>query len=249
MLTKRLIARLRADDGFSLMELLAAMVIGSIVLTALMNVFIQGVRGTTQIQDRVDNTARARYSMDRIVRLLDSQVCYIPTGTDFGTPPVFAGSTDNSASFFADLAGASGTPRKYTLTYVPGGAGTAGNITQDTYSYDSVAKTWTKKVGRTDTLVTDVVPAVDGGVTQPIFQYYAFYPSTNADKTVVGDVSATKATTPLSVTDAPNVVKVVVQFAAVSSTSHRDNPQRAWVKGSGTLSTFNADPTAPNACS
>lgn len=248
-MTRRLIARLRADDGFSLMELLAAMVIGSVVLTALMTVFIQGVRGTTQIQDRADTTARARFSLDRLVRLLDSQVCYVPTSSDFGTPPVFSGSTDNSASFLADLTGASGNPRKYTLTYVPGTAGKPGRITQDTYTYDSVNKTWTKKVGVTNTLVSDILPAVDKGVTQPIFQYYAFYPSTYADKTKIGDVSDVKATTPLSVADAQNVVKIGVQFAAVSSSSHRDNPQRAWVKGSGTLSTFTADPTTPSACS
>lgn len=249
MLIKRLIARLRADDGFSLMELLAAMAIGSVVLTGLMTVFVQGLRGTTAIQDRVDTTARARYSMDRIVRLLDSQVCYVPVSSDFGTPPVFSGSTDNSASFLADLTGASGTPRKYTLTYVPGAAGKPGRITQDIYTYDSVAKTWTKKLGGTNTLVTDVLPAVDKGVTQPIFKYYAFYPSTYADKTKVGDVPDLQAATPLSVADAQNVVKVGVQFAAVSSASHRDNRQRAWVKGSGTLSTFTADPTSPSACS
>lgn len=248
-MTRRLIARLRADDGFSLMELLAAMAIGSLVLTALMTVFISGVRGTTQIQDRVDNTARARYSMDRIVRLLDSQVCYVPIATDFGTPPVFSGSTNNSASFLADMTGASGNPRRYTLTYVPGAAGAPGSITQDTYSYDSVAKTFTKKVGVTTKLVGDILPAVDNGVTQPIFKYYPFYPAGYADATKIGNVSDTPATTPLSATDSQRVVKVVVQFAAVSTASHRDNRQHAWVKGSGTLSTFTADPTAPSACS
>jgi prepilin-type N-terminal cleavage/methylation domain-containing protein len=250
LMTRRLIARLRADEhGFSLVELLAAMAIGSLVLTAMMGVFITGVRGTTQIQNRVDDTARARYAMDRVVRLLDSQVCYVPVASDFGTPPVFAGSTNNSASFLADLSGAGGDPRKYTITYVPGAAGKPGKITIDTYSYDSFNKTWTKKVGATNTLVSDIVPAKENTVDQPIFKYYTFIASAPTDPSTVGDVSGTPAATPLSATDASRVVKVGVQFTAVSSSSHVDNPQHAWVKGSGTLSTFNADPTSPSACS
>jgi prepilin-type N-terminal cleavage/methylation domain-containing protein len=251
MLTpKRLITRLRAeDDGFTLIELLASMVIGGVVLTALMTVFVTGVRSTTEIQNRVDDAGRARYALDRIVRLLDSQVCYVATNSDIGTPPVFAASTNNSATFLADLTGASGNPNKYTITYVPAAGATPGKLTVDTYSYNATTKAWTTKVGATSTLVSDIVPAKVGGVAQPIFTYYTYVPSSWPDKTVVGDVSGTPATTPLSTTDAPNVVKVGVQFAAVSSTSHLDNAQHAWVKGSGTLSTFNADPTAPSACS
>lgn len=250
MLTPRnLIARLRAsDDGFSLVELLAAMAIGSLVLTALMTIFIAGVRGTTQIQNRVDSQARARYAMDRIVRLLDSQVCYVPTGSDFGTPPVFSASTNTSATFLADMAGASGAPNKYTITYVPPAGSTPGKITIDTYAYNATAKAWTTKVGPTNTLISDVVQAKEGGVAQPVFKYYPYIAS-SSDTTAIGNVSDTPATTPLSVTDAPSIVKVGVQFAAISSTSHRDDAQHAWVKGSGALSTFNADPTAPSACS
>jgi prepilin-type N-terminal cleavage/methylation domain-containing protein len=245
---RRLRSLLREDDGFSLIELLSAMAIGSIVLTACMGVFMNGVKATTAIQNRVDNTSRARYSMDRIVRLLDSQVCtQVQTNSDLQTAPIFAGSTDNSVTFYGSLDGADGMPDKYTITYVPKSGATASKITIDDYAYNATTKTWTTKVGPTNTLVSDIVPLKINAVAQPIFTYYP-YIATAPDPTTVGDVSGGAAVTPLTADVAPTIVKVGVRFAAISSTSHVDDSSHAYVSGSGSLSTFNADPTAPTAC-
>jgi prepilin-type N-terminal cleavage/methylation domain-containing protein len=245
---RRLRGLLREDDGFSLIELLSAMAIGSIVLTACMGVFMNGVKATTAIQNRVDNTSRARYSMDRIVRLLDSQVCtQIVSTSDVQTAPIFSGSTDNSVTFYGDLDGATGMPEKYTITYVPKSGATPSKITIDDYAYNTTAKAWTTKVGPTNTLVSDIVPLKLNNVAQPIFTYYP-YIATAADATTIGNVAGTPATTPLTVDVAPTIVKVLVRFAAISSTSHVDDSSHAYVSGSGSLSTFNADPTAPTAC-
>jgi prepilin-type N-terminal cleavage/methylation domain-containing protein len=250
-LIRRLDRVRRTDDGFSLIELMAAMAIGGVVLTALMGVFINGVRATTGIQNRVDDSGRARYASDRIVRLLDSQVCaQLVATSDIATPPVFVGSTQNSMTFYGDLSGASGTPRKFTITYVPQAGSTPGKVTIDTYAYNTTAKAWTTKVGPTNTLVSDVVPFRDaGGVVQPFFTYYPYYTSTTVPQgAAVGDVASSGAATPLSTTDAPTIVKVGVRFGTASSTSHRDDKTHAYVSASGTLSTFNADPIAPSAC-
>jgi prepilin-type N-terminal cleavage/methylation domain-containing protein len=238
----------REDDGFSLIELLSAMAIGSIVLTACMGVFMNGVKATTAIQNRVDNTSRARYSMDRIVRLLDSQVCtQVVATSDVQTSPVFSGSTDSSVTFYGDLDGATGMPEKYTITYVPKAGATPSKITIDDYAYNTTAKAWTTKVGATNSLVTDIVPLKVGGVAQPIFTYYP-YIATSGTVTDIGNISATPASTPLTTDVAPMIVKVGVRFAAVSSTSHTDDSSHAYVSGSGSLATFNADPSAPTAC-
>jgi prepilin-type N-terminal cleavage/methylation domain-containing protein len=238
----------REDAGFSLIELLAAMAIGSVVLTACMGVFINGVKATTKIQNRVDDTARARYAMDRIVRLLDSQVCtQLVATSDFQTAPIFSGSTNNSVTFYGDLDGASGTPEKYTITFVPKSGATPGRITVDDYAYNTTAKAWTTKVGATNTLISDVVPLQLGGVDQPVFTYYP-YIATSGTATDIGNVSGAGAATPLTAAVAPMVVKVGVRFAAVSSTSHTDDTTHAYVSGSGSLATFNADPSAPTAC-
>jgi prepilin-type N-terminal cleavage/methylation domain-containing protein len=245
----RLRTRLGTDDGFSLMELLAAMLIGGIVLTASMNVFIQGVKSTTTIQNRVDSAGRARYAMDRIVRLLDSQVCVQLSATsDTQTPPVFAGSDGNSITFYGDLKGASGTPDKYTITYVPQTGTTPGKVTIDDYAYNAATKTWTTKVGPTNTLVTDVVPFKDSsGTVQPFFSYYPYIASSQT-ATDVGNVASARVATPLTDTTAPTIVKVGVRFGAVSSISHNDDKTRSYVSGAGALDTFNADPTSPSAC-
>jgi prepilin-type N-terminal cleavage/methylation domain-containing protein len=239
----------REDAGFSLIELLAAMAIGSVVLTACMGVFINGVRATTKIQNRVDDTGRARYAMDRVVRLLDSQVCtQLVTTSDVQTAPIFSGSTNNSVTFYGDLSGASGMPDKYTITYVPKSGATPGRITIDDYAYSTTAKTWTVKRGATNTLISDVVPLQINDVDQPIFTYYPYIASAPTAPDTVGDVSDTGAPTPLTAAVAPTIVKVGVRFAAVSSTSHTDDKTHAYVSGSGSLATFNADPSAPTAC-
>lgn len=249
-----MIARLRshlgADDGFSLVELLAAMMIGGVVLTATMSVFIQGVKGTTGILNRVDNTQRARYAMDRVVRLLDAQVCAVLTAnSDVQTPPIIAGSSSNAVTFYGDLSGASGTPHRYTITYVPKSGTVPGKITIDDYTQNATTKVWSK-VGATNTLVTDITQAKnDAGVDQPVFSYYPYTPASSTDPNAGGVVSTTAATAPLTDAVAATIVKVGVKFAAVSSISHRDDTTRAYVSGSGSLATFNADPTTPSACS
>ncbi|WP_272472928.1 PilW family protein [Baekduia alba] len=245
-----MIDRLRRDDGFTLIELLAAMAIGGVVLTALMGVFINGTKATTKIQNRVDNTERARYALDRIVRLLDAQVCtQVVKTTDVTTAPVFANSDQNSVTFYADLDGASGSPEKYKITFLPKSGSTPGRFTVDTYAYNSTADGWTTQVGPTATLVSDVIPAKDPntGVDLPVFTYYPYVASAT-DPAQVGGVSTNPAGTPLSTSVAPTVVKVGVEFTTISSTSHVDDNSRAVVSGSGTLSTFDADPTAPTAC-
>jgi prepilin-type N-terminal cleavage/methylation domain-containing protein len=250
-MTSRLRTVARDDDGFSLIELMMSMVIGGVVLTALMTVFIGSVKGTTQIENRVDNQARARVAMDRIVRLLDSQVCGIMDPlSDVATPPVLSGSDSNSVSFIGDLTGASGSPLKYTITYQPKTASNPGTLTMSKYSYNSATKAWGAQVGKTETLGTDILPAKDdGGVVQPIFSYYPYLTATTAIAPATpGDIADTPAGVPLSVAVAPTVVKVGVKFAAISSTSHTDDTSRAWVMGSGTLATFNADPDSPSAC-
>jgi prepilin-type N-terminal cleavage/methylation domain-containing protein len=260
---RHLFTRLRReDDGFSLIELLTAMAIGSVVLTALMTFFIHGVRATTDIQNRVDDAGRARYAMDRIVRLLDSQTCLQPSATaDTLTAPVQPNSDSNSITFYGDLNGGSGSvvggtapdnyiPARYTITYVPGPGSTPGKVTVDTYKYNVATKVWVKQ-GATDTVVSDITPFKDPktGVTQPFFAYYPFYTATTVPQgATAGDIAASPAAVPITAATAPTVVKVVVSFGAISTTSHRDDKTRALVTGSGTLSTFNADPIAPSAC-
>jgi prepilin-type N-terminal cleavage/methylation domain-containing protein len=239
----RLRSRLAADDGFSLIELMAAMAIGGVVLTALMTVFVTGVKGTSEITDRVDSSARANTAMNRITTLLDSQVC-VPTSvvTDIAAPPIFAASNDTSVTFYADLSGAGDTPDKYTLTFDPA----ARTIKLYTYgaSGTTPSRTWTSST-TAETIASNVTQVTTAGVVQPVFTYFTYISGGNA--TTNGTVNTAPAATPLSAANANATVKVGVLFQSLGI-GERDNKQRTVVSGSGAIATFNASSTAPTVC-
>ncbi|MFN8176292.1 MAG: prepilin-type N-terminal cleavage/methylation domain-containing protein, partial [Solirubrobacteraceae bacterium] len=56
--------RLRAQGGFTLVEMLMALLIGSIVLGAAMNIFMAGQRSSTRVQDRAESVQRGRVVME-----------------------------------------------------------------------------------------------------------------------------------------------------------------------------------------
>jgi prepilin-type N-terminal cleavage/methylation domain-containing protein len=234
---------LRDESGFSLMELMTAMAIGSVVLTIVMTVFTNGVTGSARVGDRVEAAQRGRLALDRITSLLDSQVCNLthdaPSNTDISVPPVLANSDDNSITFYADLSGASDTPTKYTLTY----SAAAKTLTE--YDYAGSGKlpyvAYPNTPTRTRVLATNVWPARQGGVMTgaqlPIFRYYRFLNSA---------IDPAPRTTPLSATDAPTIVRVDVQFKTVPERTKTEDARSASLSGQGTVLT--ANPTTNTVC-
>ena len=231
--------RLRDEDGFTLMELMTAMVIGSVVLTALMTIFINGLTSASRVTDRVEAAQRGRVAMDRVTSLLDSQVCIVnydaAAGTEVWVSPVIAGSDDNTATFYGDLSGASDTPDKYQLAY----STTKKTLTE--YRYDGSGKLpnvtfpgWPNAPTVKRVIATDIVPARAGGVSTgaqlPIFQYRRF---------TGGDVDPTVLATPLSATDAATVIRVDVQFQAVPQRTKTEDPRSAQLTGQGNVLTAN----------
>lgn len=117
-----ILRRLRTeDDGFSLIELLTAMVIGGVVLAALMSVVQRAVSSTTQTSDRVEALQRGRQAMDRVTTLLNSQMCLVKKSdvTTTGTPPIIVGDA-NQIVFYASLGTVDAVPSIYRLTYDTG---------------------------------------------------------------------------------------------------------------------------------
>ena len=78
---RRLRAALGANDGFSLIELLTAMVIGGVVLGALMTLMATGFTKSAEITDRAETAQSGRSALDRILTLMDSEVCLGPVGS------------------------------------------------------------------------------------------------------------------------------------------------------------------------
>jgi|GEM_PF-1484227 prepilin-type N-terminal cleavage/methylation domain-containing protein len=223
--------RLRRDEGgFTLVELLAAMMIAGFVLTALMYVFITGLQNTTKATDRLEGTQRARLVVDRLVTLLNSQVCVTSGGVKSAVAP---GSNASSITFYADLGGVSDAPDRYTITYNQADRTLTEQRVQGSGVYPNVSFP-----GPTTQRVDQKIwPAVVGGEVQPVFRYYGF----NDD----GTISSTPlpiGQNGLSAQNAARVVKVTVALAAAGDHSPTAPDQTATaVIGEAITPTFGQD--------
>ena len=68
---RRLAAHLRSESGTTLVEMLTALVIGSVVLFGVVTVFTTALTSAAKVNDRVDAAQRARLALDRMQTVLD----------------------------------------------------------------------------------------------------------------------------------------------------------------------------------
>jgi len=68
-------ARLAGEDGFTLVELLTAMIVGLVVIFAAFSVMDGSWRLNAKTTDHIDTTNRGRLAMDRITQQLGSRIC------------------------------------------------------------------------------------------------------------------------------------------------------------------------------
>jgi prepilin-type N-terminal cleavage/methylation domain-containing protein len=155
----------REESGFTLVELVVAMGVGTVILLASFMMLDSSVTLTGRVTDRVDRTQRARLAMEQITRELRSQVC--PAA---GVPALIDGQT-YSVKF-------------YIFTGV--GTGSAGfvpsmrEIAWDTNTNSIVERTWAgtgaspyttyAATPTTRTLLTNVRPPPSNA---PIFSYWS----------------------------------------------------------------------------
>jgi Flp pilus assembly pilin Flp len=185
---RRVFRRLRREEsGFTLVELLVACGIGTVILLASFMMLDSSVILTGKVTDRVDRTQRARLAMELITREVRSQVCPRP-----GQAALIDGQ-NYSIKFYSFMGS---TP------FVPD----IREISWDTNTNSIVEKRW---VGSgtspnttwngspaTRTLLTDVKPPPSNA---PMFTYHAT--GTSAAHAV-----------PLSATDLAGTSRITVQF-------------------------------------
>jgi prepilin-type N-terminal cleavage/methylation domain-containing protein len=198
--------RLRSDQsGFSLVELLMAMALGSIVLAALMTVFLNGITGTVKISDRTEALQRGRITMDRVTTLLNSETCLLNSdGT--GQPPILNGQ-DSQVAFYASLGVVDSDPTIYRLRYDSASkrmweerflpVNNAGVVTYPTYP---ASPDYSRLIG------TNILPTTAGA---PIFRYWQFI---TTDGPTLGMVDGTALATPLSTTSQFATVRITISF-------------------------------------
>jgi prepilin-type N-terminal cleavage/methylation domain-containing protein len=199
---------LRDEEGFSLPELLLAMIIGTVIVLAAFGLLDTAVGVGTKVNKRVDATQRARVAMAMITRDLRSQVC-IP-----GDPPKpsLGAASDTSVDVYTDLGDGSAAkpPQRRTITFDP----TARRLTESIYTPTGSAGSYVFPTTptATRTLLTDVVR--DG--TTPIFRYYP--PDTTPDNDAVSP-AALPAASALTAAQLDDVVRIVVVFRVLPAGS------------------------------
>jgi hypothetical protein len=186
MILRAISARLRGEEGFTLVELLATLAAGMVVLAGVVTVISVALQQTTYTFTRVDATERARTMLTRVEDELHS-ACL----TD-GVTPIQGGaqgtqiSDANSLVFVSQFGtSASPTPVEHKITY------TASNGTLKEYTYNATtagsdptkwafSSTPTNSAGRL--LLNNVTQIrTSGNTLVPVFQYFAYEPYTDVN--------------------------------------------------------------------
>ena len=206
-MTRRPRIDLRAEDGFTLVELLTAMVIGMIVLVGTLTVLDSTVSLTTRVNTRVDTLQRGRNAMDLMIRDLRSQNCVnvltnVTTGATLTDDSLIGGSA-TSVDFYTDLGDGSQPPTRRTLTFSP----TANTIVETIVKPVLTAGAWNFGTGATTTTRTLLTDVFQDGST-PVFSFYAFNGATPKTPTVGLPV-------PLSTADQARTVRIALAFKVV----------------------------------
>jgi prepilin-type N-terminal cleavage/methylation domain-containing protein len=210
------VRRLRRDDGFTLVELLVSMLIGSIVLMGALTIVDQATPANNRIADRVAADGRARTGLEQVLQDLNSTVCVQTTATSAYQAPFDLPTDDNQATIYVQTVG---SPTGSGVTYAdPARSGswapekrnvqvTGGRIVETTTArWNNATQTWaTLSPATTRVISSNVSPVVVGGVAQPYFTYYGYDATT-------GQLD-NKLTTPLSAADAARVVRIDVAFS------------------------------------
>jgi type II secretory pathway pseudopilin PulG len=229
--TRRL-QQLRSDEaGFTLPELLTSMSVGMIVLLAAFMLLDRAVSSSNEVADRQDAAQRGRLAMEIVTRELRSQVCLK------GSRPITYGD-DEEVSFYANLSADSEAADLRTLRYEPAEKRLYEDIYRGTGAFPDLV--FPSSATETREVLEAVVPVDDGGVTRPIFRYYAYKVGG-----APGELEQLPAS--LSATDAQRVVVIKAAFVALPTRTAANNP------ASRDATTFEtdvyvriADPTKPS---
>jgi prepilin-type N-terminal cleavage/methylation domain-containing protein len=189
------VSRLRRESGFTIVELMVAMMIGTMTILAVYGVLDTSIKQSNKIAGRVNATQRGRITMDTITRQLRSQVCYS------STVPALVSGTDTSVKFHVDLSNGSRPIEQHEIVY----SSTARTLTERVWpGVGSPLSFPTQTVSR---LLTDGVvqrPAPDA----PIFRYYAY-------NTADPPRPTTLLPTPLNATDLARVARIEIGFVTL----------------------------------
>jgi type II secretory pathway pseudopilin PulG len=188
------VGQLRRDEGgFTLVELLASIAVGTVVLFAIFGLLDYTVTAQHKVEDRVDAVQRGRNAMETITQQLRSQICLGP-----GYPAITAGDP-NSVTFYTDLGGDTPKLQRRTLAF----DSVTGTVTETDWDMSGTIPTNpTFTLARTINLATNLV----GVSNTNFFRYYGFTPDPVVPNKLLGST--------LSDSEKAQVVKIGVSFVS-----------------------------------
>jgi prepilin-type N-terminal cleavage/methylation domain-containing protein len=228
----RLSPRVRAQDGFTVVELLVAMIVLSMVVAGSLTLIQVVMRQGRGVLERTEAAQNGRLALDRMTRQIRSQVCR----DQFTGGLISASPTE--LRFYADLGdGRTAGPSMHALKF----DSATGRITEKVWFSQTVppaAPSYPVAPNRELVILQDVAPeTTQSGTALPFFSYFAY------DTAVSPPVPnrALQSTGPLSATDLPDAAVVRLQFK-VRPTGARDD--KFAVRMQDDVFFRNADPNA-----
>ena len=222
-------SRLRAQDGFTLTEVLVASMVGFVVLAAALGLLESTLRLDNGVMAKTDAQQRGRLSMDRITQELRSQVCLNLT-----TPAILpVKSTADSVTFYADFGSdVKKPPMLRTITY----DNTTGQITEsDVLGNGPDGGPFTFTDPPTNGVIFQGATRVTeaDGTVRPFLKYFAY-------ETKNGVLGTTQELPPpLAAAAAARVARIEISFTA-RPTGAKDNTNATDIKDE--IAVRHADP-------
>lgn len=192
-------ARLADERGFTLVELLSAIVVGMIVLFAVFALLDTAVGLQAKSIDRIDTTDRGRVAIDRISQGFASRICV-------GNEASLVEADDDHVEFYASLAPENSAVRLTVQRRRVAVVGTA--IREDVWTSDPPLGPPNLPPANTTTpaLTREIATGVSTTATTPVFRFYA--------KDGTSGLPTVALATPLSATDLRRAVLIDVTFTA-----------------------------------
>lgn len=194
--------RIRAEHGFTLVEMLVAMASGMVVILATLSILDISISESSRISERVDADQRGRLAMEKLLLELHSSCIADPF------TPVQTGSNATTIRFISQT-GSQASFTNVTLHEVKLNTAT-GKLTDASYVSSELEGTnmkFPETPTRTETLLTGVFQSKVGTTEEvkPVFSYYKYEG---------GNLATTEESVPLSKENAEATAEVTVNFTA-----------------------------------
>jgi hypothetical protein len=220
---------IQGQAGFTIVELLVTVLIGTVVLFALFGLVDVALRSQQRVDARVDSNSRGRLAMEQMVQQLRSSVC-VQNGSSSFLSPVSSADA-NQVTFYTGLTDPTEVnnntfaPEMRQLSY------SGGAITERTWAGQGTVPTMTfPTLTKTKTLISKVQQQASGA---PIFSYWT-YDDTDSDPNTVPVL--TQHTGTIAAADVPRIVQVDIGFTAnptkgpANSQTQVDFSNSVWIR-------------------